>query len=195
MFTGIITDIGKVKTVDESSKDLIISVQTRYNIEKINIGASIACNGVCLTVVKKTADELYFQISNETIRCSNFANISLDAPINLEKSLCIGDELSGHIVLGHIDSTTKILDVGREGDSYKFIFEIPSGYTNFIVPKGSITLNGVALTVNDVSPNSFSVNIIPHTWQNTTFQSCKKGDIINLEVDSIARYVNGRIST
>ncbi|NOR62637.1 MAG: riboflavin synthase [Rhodobacteraceae bacterium] len=192
MFTGIITDIGEVSKV-EMRGDLHVRVSTRYDMESVDLGASIACNGICLTVVAKGAGWFDVDISAESIGKTNIMQGNVAWPVgtrlNLERALKLGDELGGHIVSGHVDGVAKVVSVQDEGESTRFVFEAPSALARFIAPKGSVALNGTSLTVNDVEGCQFGVNIIPHTKAHTTWGVVKAGDVINLEIDTLARYV------
>jgi len=192
MFTGIITDIGEVSKV-EMRGDLHARVSTRYDMESVDLGASIACNGICLTVVAKGAGWFDVDISAESIAKTNIMQGNVAWPVgtklNLERALKLGDELGGHIVSGHVDGVAKVISVLDEGESTRFVFEAPDALARFIAPKGSVALNGTSLTVNDVEGCQFGVNIIPHTKAHTTWGIVKTGDLINLEIDTLARYV------
>lgn len=195
MFTGIITHLGAIEALDKNSKkDLLLKISAPKNqIERqLQIGCSIACNGVCLTLIeKKTLGAKFifsFQASQETCQKTTLANWQIGNLINLEFALRMGDELGGHMVLGHIDSTCKITAIKRIKDSHQFTFLAPKNLIKFIAPKGSITLNGVSLTINDVKDNYFDANLIWHTLENTAFKQAKIGDKINLEIDAMARY-------
>lgn len=190
MFTGIITDIGQIESISNQEGDLIIEVSCSYDIDSIDIGASIAHNGVCLTVIEKKVNSYLVQISAETIEKSNFDNLQIGDKFNLERALKIGDELGGHMVLGHVDCVCVVNAIERVGESYKIDFVVDNAWKKFISPKGSVTLNGTSLTINEVKDNVFSVNIIPHTWSETIFAYIEIGDKVNLEVDTIARYVD-----
>lgn len=194
MFTGIITDIGKVLSV-EAEGDIRARIACRYEAENIDLGASIACDGVCLTVVARGQEDgtnwFDVEISAETVASSNIPadGWPVGTGINLERALRVGDELGGHIVLGHVDGVAEITSIQEEGDSTRIQFRAPSDLARFIAPKGSVTLNGTSLTVNEVEGDIFGVNLIPHTKQVTTWGAVKMGDRINLEIDSLARYV------
>jgi riboflavin synthase len=154
------------------------------------IGCSIACDGICLTLIKREANRLFFQASPETLNKTNIKNWKIGDKINLEFALRIGDELGGHLVAGHIDNISKVLKIESvNNDSWLFEIELPKDLKKFITPKGSVVLNGVSLTVNEVLQDSFSVNIIKHTFDNTNFSDLKVADYLNLEVDLIARYL------
>ena len=192
MFTGIITDIGIITHVEERG-DLRVSVQTGYDTTGIAIGASVANSGVCLTVVSKTANSISFDVSAETLRCTASGMWSQGARLNLERALKVGDELGGHIVTGHVDAVGQIAAITAEGDSKRFTFQMPASVAPYVAPKGSICLNGASLTVNEVSDDDlghwFTVNIIPHTAEWTTFGTAKVGDEVNIEIDVLARYL------
>ncbi|OYW14548.1 MAG: riboflavin synthase [Sphingomonadales bacterium 32-65-25] len=192
MFTGIITDIGIIIHVEERG-DLRVTVQTGYDTSGIAIGASVANSGVCLTVVSKTANSISFDVSAETLRCTASGMWSQGARLNLERALKVGDELGGHIVTGHVDAVGQIAAITAEGDSKRFTFQMPASVAPYVAPKGSICLNGASLTVNEVSDDDlghwFTVNIIPHTAEWTTFGTAKAGDEVNIEIDVLARYL------
>ncbi|WP_102222978.1 riboflavin synthase [Acidimangrovimonas sediminis] len=193
MFTGIITDQGRVLQVEKRG-DLRARIATAYDLATIDIGASIACDGVCLTVIALgETPEPWFdvEISAETVSKTNIGHNGWQAGqvLNLERALKVGDELGGHIVSGHVDGVAEIVGMEEEGDSTRFTFRAPEAFARFIAPKGSIALNGTSLTVNEVSGRDFGVNIIPHTKQVTTWGTAAQGDMVNLEVDTMARYV------
>jgi riboflavin synthase len=191
MFTGIVTDIGRIVTTALQG-DLRARVATRYDVAGIDIGASIACDGVCLTVVDLGSQpENWFdvQISAETLSKTNLEDWKPGKRVNLERALKVGDELGGHIVSGHVDGLAKVVSVREEGGSVRVTFRAPEGLAKFIAPKGSVALNGTSLTVNEVQGAEFGVNLIPHTQQVTTWGEVAVGDRANLEVDTMARYV------
>ncbi len=192
MFTGIITDIGSVKSVEKRG-DTRFAIRTRYEADGINIGASICCSGACLTVIEKgrDGDAYWFAVdaSAETLSKTTLGDWNTGTPINLERALKVGDELGGHIVSGHVDGVGSVVASTPEGDSVRWVFETPDAIAPFVAPKGSIAVNGVSLTVNEVEGNRFGVNIIPHTAEHTTFGTLAVGDKVNLEVDPLARYV------
>lgn len=190
MFTGIITDIGEVRSVDRRG-DLLARIGTSYDTETIDLGASIACDGVCLTVVETGPDWFDVEISAETVSKTNVSHNTW-APghrINLERALKVGDELGGHIVSGHVDGVAELIDLKDEGDSTRATFRAPEALAKYIAPKGSVALNGTSLTVNEVDGAEFGINMIPHTKTVTTWGDAKVGDKINLEIDTLARYV------
>lgn len=188
MFTGLITDIGEVRSVDRSG-DTRFVVGTGYDLTQIEIGASIAHSGACLTVVEKGADWFVVDVSKETLDCTTLGGWQQGRRINLERALCLGAELGGHLVQGHVDGVATVTERRPDGDSIRFSFEAPAELARFIARKGSIALDGISLTVNEVDGTSFGVNIIPHTAEHTTLGSTQVGDKVNLEVDLLARYV------
>ncbi|MDH5452699.1 MAG: riboflavin synthase [Paracoccaceae bacterium] len=193
MFTGIITDIGEVVSLEQQG-DLRARIATAYPVGEIDIGASIACDGVCLTVIGTGSEPRGWfdvQISAETVSKTNIGRNGwmVGKRVNLERALKLGDELGGHIVSGHVDGVAEIVGKLDEGDSTRFTFRAPEALAGFIAQKGSVALNGTSLTVNEVTGAEFGVNIIPHTKEATTWGSAKVGDIVNLEIDTLARYV------
>ncbi|MBU6141013.1 MAG: riboflavin synthase [Proteobacteria bacterium] len=191
MFTGIITHQGKVEELKQNSKkDLLLKIFVAKKINrKLTIGCSIACNGICLTLISQQKNTLSFQASKETCDKTTLAKWKIGQEINLEFALRAGDELGGHLVSGHVDATAKIKKIESVKDSKKFTFEAPKDLMKFIASKGSVTLDGISLTVNEVTKNLFCVNLIPHTIANTAFKNAAVGDLVNLEIDTIARYV------
>ncbi|WP_292289599.1 riboflavin synthase [Marivita sp.] len=188
MFTGIVTDIGDIRNLERRG-DLRARIGTRYDTRSIDIGASIACAGVCLTVVQLGPDWFEVEISAETLDKTNVGGWSVGDRVNLERALKVGDELGGHIVSGHIDGLATIVEMRPEGDSVRYTFDAPHALARFIAPKGSVALDGTSLTVNEVDGTRFGVNIIPHTQEVTTWGGSKAGDKVNLEIDTLARYV------
>lgn len=188
MFTGIITDIGRIRTL-ENRGDLRARIETGYDTAGIEIGASIACDGVCLTAVALGGDWFDVDISAETVSKTNIGDWREGGRINLERALKVGDELGGHIVSGHVDGVAEVVAMRDEGDSTRVTFRAPEDLARFIAPKGSVALNGTSLTVNEVAGRDFGVNLIPHTQEVTTWGLVKQGDRINLEIDTLARYV------
>ena len=191
MFTGIITDIGTVLELEQRG-DLRARIGTVYDVDGIDLGASIACNGVCLTVIALGRDpQNWFdvEISAETVGATNVGAWSQGTRLNLERALKVGDELGGHIVSGHVDGVAEIIKVKDEGDSTRVTFRAPGDLAKFIAPKGSVALNGTSLTVNEVDGTDFGINFIPHTKAETTWGDVSEGDAINLEIDTMARYV------
>ena len=191
MFTGIVTDIGKILVLEQRG-DLRARIGTGYDIGGIDIGASIACNGVCLTVIALGRDpQNWFdvEISAETVGATNVGGWQVGSRLNLERALKVGDELGGHIVSGHVDGVAKVVGMRNEGDSTRVTFRAPDALARFIAPKGSVALNGTSLTVNEVDRTDFGINFIPHTKTATTWGDVALGDQINLEIDTMARYV------
>ena len=188
MFTGLISDVGVVRSVSGSG-DTRFVIGANYDMSTVAIGASIACDGACLTVVEKDADSFAVDVSAETLSCTTLGGWTANRRVNLERSLRIGEELGGHLVLGHVDGVAEVIDRRADGDSIRFEFEAPADCARFIAQKGSVTLNGASLTVNEVDGARFDVNIIPHTATVTTFGALQAGDRVNLEVDLLARYV------
>jgi riboflavin synthase len=188
MFTGIITDIGTIRSVKQRG-DLRIEIATGYDVTSVDMGASIACDGVCLTVVEKTSDSFCVDVSAESAGLTNIFEWKTDRPVNLERALKVGDELGGHIVSGHVDGVAEIVALRDEGDSTRVTLRAPDALAKFIAPKGSVALNGTSLTVNEVNGTDFGINFIPHTKAVTTWGSAAVGDRVNLEIDTLARYV------
>ena len=188
MFTGIITDIGSVKAISGEG-DVRFDINTTFVMDDVAIGASIACAGVCLTVIEKGQGWFAVQASDETLQKATLKVWQVDTKINLERALKLGDELGGHIVSGHVDGVAHVVSTQAIGDSIKINFEAPRDLAAFIAQKGSATIDGVSLTVNDVNDCNFSVNIIPHTQSETTLGKLIEGDRVNLEIDVLARYV------
>ncbi len=188
MFTGLIADIGKVRQVERTA-DTRFVIETKFDMAAVEMGASIACCGTCLTVVDKGEGWFAVDVSAETLACTTLGTWEAGRAINLEPSLRLGAELGGHLVQGHIDGVARVLDRRTDGDSLRFEFAAPEELSRFIARKGSVALDGVSLTVNDVDGTRFGVNIIPHTAQHTTFGLLQQGDEVNLEVDLLARYV------
>jgi riboflavin synthase len=191
MFTGIVTDVGQVLDIAQDG-DLRVRIGTGYDVGGIDIGASIACEGVCLTVVALgSTPRNWFdvQVSGETVGKTNLGGWRVGTPVNLERALKVGDELGGHIVSGHVDGLAEVMSVMPDGASVRVTFRAPHALAGFIAPKGSVALNGTSLTVNAVDGTDFGVNFIPHTQSVTTWGSVAVGDMCNLEIDTMARYV------
>lgn len=191
MFTGLVSHLGTVSAIDTNT-ELTIRIHEKEIPSTIGIGNSISCNGICLTVVDtNTKGDPWFavQASKETQDKTNIIHWKVGTPVNLERPLRVGDELGGHIVLGHVDGVVKIKEIKPVGDSQCFTFENNSQLHPFLPPKGSVSINGVSLTINDVSQEQFNVNLIPHTQKVTGFHFSQVGDLVNIEIDPIARYV------
>lgn len=193
MFTGIITDVGSIESV-ETRGDTRVVVQTAYDTSTVDLGASIACSGVCLTVVDKGPGWFAVDVSGETISRTAQGQWSAGRKLNLERAMKLGEELGGHIVTGHVDGIAEISEIRADGDSKRIAFRVPSDLAPFIAPKGSITVDGVSLTVNEVADEadgstSFTVNLIPHTQAVTTLGALEQGQAVNIEIDVLARYL------
>ncbi len=188
MFTGIITDIGKVRELEKRG-DLRARIETSYNTAGIDLGASIASDGVCLTVIELGDDWYDVEISAETVSKTNLGDWAVGRRVNLERALKVGDELGGHIVSGHVDGVAEVVAMRDDGDSTRVTLRAPKELARFIAPKGSVALNGTSLTVNEVADCEFGINFIPHTKDATTWGDVTVGQRINLEIDTLARYV------
>jgi riboflavin synthase len=188
LFTGIITDIGTVREIRPGG-DTTFVIETNLDLGDLALGASVACSGVCLTAIEHGVNWFALQVSAETLSRSTLGEWRVGSRINLERALKAGDELGGHIVSGHVDAVAEIVERRQDGDSERFAFRVPDAFARAVAPKGSVALNGVSLTVNEVQGNRFGVNLIPHTLAHTTFGAAKVGDRVNFEVDMLARYV------
>ncbi|MFT4077181.1 MAG: riboflavin synthase [Asticcacaulis sp.] len=188
MFTGIISSMGTVETLIKSDAGVRLTMRVDFDLDDVEIGASISHAGCCLTVVSKQGRSYDLDVSNETLNLTNLGQWQEGSKVNIERALKIGDELGGHIVSGHVDGLAKLISVKQDGDSYRLTFEAPAPLHRFIAPKGSVALDGISLTVNEVEGQTFGVNIIPHTWLHTTLSKTTVGDSVNLEVDRLARY-------
>lgn len=190
MFTGIIRALGRLDTVTETDgQDMVISISTELPVQNWKIGDSIACSGVCLTVIEKSGNVFKVQVSRETQERTTIPEWKQGQTINLEESLRMGDDLGGHLVTGHVDGVGKVESIVPDGSSHRVIFSVPQALAPFVAQKGSVAIDGISLTVNAVDANRFSVNIIPHTWDVTTFGGLKPGSMVNVEVDLFARYI------
>ena len=188
MFTGIVSDLGTLRSM-EGSDILRLEIETSYDLDSVDIGASVSCSGACLTVVEKGNNWFAFEVSRETLSKTTMGEWRPGRKINLERALKLGDELGGHLVSGHVDAVGQVVRKERDGESWRFSFAAPDALSAFIAEKGSIVVDGVSLTVNEVDDNVFGVNIIPHTTAVTTFGSLEKGERVNLEIDMLARYL------
>lgn len=189
MFTGIVTDLGTVRAVTKAG-DTRFELGTAYDTDTVAIGASIACSGVCLTVIDKGPGWFAVEASAETLTCTTLGEWRPGSPVNLERPLTAGAEMGGHIVSGHVDGVARVVDRVPEGDSFRFVLEAPAALRKYIAPKGSVALDGISMTVNEVEDGRFGVNVIPHTQKMTTFGALEPGGRMNLEVDMLARYVD-----
>lgn len=197
MFTGIVTDIGRVASI-RADGDTVLTIETAFAPEEIALGASIACSGVCLTVTEKGQDggRNWFRVaaSAETLSKTTLAGWRVGSRINLERALRLGDELGGHLMLGHVDGIARLVTVTPEGDSHRLVLQAPADLARYVAPKGSVCLDGISLTVNAVEdmPDGvarFGINIVGHTWTHTTLADRRPGDGLNMEIDVLARYV------
>ncbi len=189
MFTGLVKDTGEILRI-EGSGEVTVEILPSSNCFPLEVGASISCSGICLTVVSITEDHTFTAtLSEETMRITAAGTWMVGRRLNLESSLKVGDEMGGHVVSGHIDGIAKAIAAKKSGNSTVWEFEMPLKLTRFVAPKGSITLDGVSLTVNSIHGNRFTANIIPHTAGTTHFSTLKSGDLLNLEIDMVARYV------
>lgn len=195
MFTGIINDIGTIQEREERGRDLRFTISTAYDSKTIDLGASISCSGICLTVTKAGKNSAFgdwfsVDVSQETISRTTSVSWQAGTEINLERALKMGDELGGHLVSGHVDGVGKVENIEKSGDCLVITLGVPDDLMPFMAEKGSITVNGISLTINFISKNSLNLNIVPHTLCATTIKSLQVGDQVNLEIDMIARYVN-----
>lgn len=189
MFTGIVTDIGRVRSVRQTDRDRRYEVETVWDTATIDLGASISHAGCCLTVTEKGEGWFAVEVSGETLSKTRLGDWTEGTRVNLERAAKLGDELGGHIVSGHVDGLGEVISITPEGGSHRIVIEAPAPLHRFIAPKGSITVDGVSLTVNGVQERRFDLNIIPHTWDATTLGGLKVGDKVNLEIDMLARYL------
>lgn len=189
MFTGIVTDVGRVRCVRETNRDRRYEIETAFDLSTIDLGASISHAGCCLTVVEKGDSWFAVEVSAETLSLTTLGAWDEGAPVNLERAARLGDEMGGHIVSGHVDGVGEVLSVEPEGGSHRVRIRAPRPLHRLIAPKGSIAVEGVSLTVNEVEDDVFGLNIIPHTWDVTTLGRLKPGSRVNLEIDMLARYL------
>ena len=189
MFTGIVTDVGRVHAVRDTDRDRRFEIETTYDLATVEIGASISHAGCCLTVVDKGPGWFAVEVSGETLAMSTLDEWAEGRPVNLERAARVGDELGGHIVSGHVDGVGEVLSIESEGGSHRVRIRVPRPLHRYVAPKGSITVEGVSLTVNEVEDDVFGVNLIPHTWEVTTLDALAAGARVNLEIDMLARYL------
>jgi riboflavin synthase len=190
MFTGIVTDLGEVRRVTRGQgQETRFEIRTTYDVADIAVGASIAHNGVCLTIVETGDDWYAVEVSAESVSKTTMGAWNQGGRINLERAMKVGDELGGHIVSGHVDGVARVVSITDENQSKRFVFEAPENLAKFVAPKGSVALDGVSLTVNEVDGRRFGINVIPHTQSVTTFGLLREGDAVNMEIDMLARYV------
>ena len=188
MFTGIVTAMGTIVSVTDRG-DRILRVATDWDCTTLSIGASVAHSGICLTVLSTTSDDSEVAASAETMRVTTLGDWQPGERVNLERALRVGDELGGHIVSGHVDGLAEIISIEPVGDSHCVWLRAPEGLGRFVAAKGSVALDGVSLTVNEVRGREFSINVIDHTWAVTTLGTVRKGQVVNMEIDMLARYV------
>lgn len=190
MFTGIIAAIGKLYKKLNLRGDVRITIHVGdWDIQDVKLGDSIAINGVCLTVVEQDGQTLAFDVSTETLACTSLGHLSEDSPVNLEKAMGVHERFGGHIVTGHVDGLGKVVSIETDARSTRVVIEVPADLAKYIAAKGSVCVDGVSLTVNEVDGEQFGVCIIPHTWGHTIFYSYQVGQEVNIEVDLMARYV------
>ena len=189
MFTGLVTDLGEIAAVTLTDGGVRLEINTAYDTSTVDVGASIACNGCCLTAVEMAASKFSVDVSRESLDRTTLRGWKAGRRINLERALKLGDEMGGHLVSGHVDCTAEVSERKADGDCFMFTFTIPAEFSRFIAKKGSVVIDGVSLTVNEVGEEAFSVNIIPHTYSVTTFGFLDVGDAVNIEIDMLARYV------
>ncbi len=189
MFTGIVTDIGRVRAVTETNRDRRYEIETVWDVSGIDMGASISHAGCCLTVVEKNDGWFAVEVSDETLAKTTLGGWKTGDPVNLERAAKLGDEMGGHVVSGHVDGLGTVVSIEPIGGSHRVVVEVPAPLHRYIAAKGSITVDGVSLTVNAVDGQTFDLNIIPHTWEATTLGRLQPGDAVNLEIDMLARYL------
>ena len=189
MFTGIVTDVGRVRAVRDTNRDRRFEIETGFDLATLDIGASVSHAGCCLTIVEKGADWFAVEVSGETLSATTLDNWKEGRRVNLERAARVGDELGGHIVSGHVDGVGEVISVESEGGSHRVRIRVPRPLHRYIAPKGSITVEGVSLTVNEVEDDVFGVNLIPHTWEVTSLGRLVAGARVNLEIDMLARYL------
>ena len=189
MFTGIVSDIGRVRAIRDTNRDRRFEIETSYDLTTVDIGASISHAGCCLTVVEKGEGWFAVEVSGETLSLTTLSDWAAGRLVNLERAARVGDELGGHIVSGHVDGIGEVLEIEPEIGSHRVTIRAPAPLHRYIARKGSIAVDGVSLTVNEVEGETFGVNIIPHTWDVTTLGGLKAGSRVNLEIDMLARYL------
>jgi riboflavin synthase len=189
MFTGIVTDVGRVRAVRETNRDLRFEIETRFDLSTVDMGASISHAGCCLTVVEKGEGWFAVEVSGETLAMTSLGDWAEGRPVNLERAARVGDELGGHIVSGHVDGVGEVISIESEGGSHRVRIRAPRPLHRYIAHKGSIAVEGVSLTVNEVEDDVFGINLIPHTWDVTTLGTLEVGSKVNLEIDMLARYL------
>jgi riboflavin synthase len=194
MFTGLVEDVGKIKSLSMSDRSLVLSVTTGLPVRAMKLGASVAVNGACLTVVKKGRADFTVDVSPETLRCTNLEHLRSGSLVNLERPMRLGAELGGHLVTGHVDGVGTVAAIEKKGEFTFFIFQVPAKLTSLLVAKGSVAVDGISLTVNDCGRRRFSVAIIPFTLRHTNLRARRVGDKVNIETDMIGKYVHSFMS-
>jgi riboflavin synthase len=189
MFTGIVTDMGRVRAIADTARDRRFEIETAFDLSTLDLGASVSHAGCCLTIVEKGEGWFAVEVSGETLSKTSLDDWAVGGRVNLERAARVGDELGGHIVSGHVDGVGEVVSVEEEGGSHRVRIRVPRPLHRFIAPKGSITVDGVSLTVNEVEDDVFGVNLIPHTWDVTTLGGLKTGSRVNIEIDMLARYL------
>lgn len=195
MFTGIIEEIGKIKSFKKDSNGATVEVECSLVLEDTKLGDSIAINGVCQTVIELSSNSFKARVSDETLKVTTFENLKSGNIVNLERALTLSSRLGGHIVSGHVDCRGKFTKIEKLTDFYNLEFEIPQEQTKYVVHKGSITINGISLTVAEINQNRFKVAIIPHTFENTNLKALNIGDNVNIETDILGKYVEKMLSS
>jgi len=190
MFTGLIEDTGRVKALRAGDRSLVLTVTTGLPVRAMKLGASVAVNGACLTVVKRGRGDFTVDVSPETLRCTNLERLRAGSLVNLERPMCLGAELGGHLVTGHVDAVAKVAAIEKKGEFTFFSFQAPRQVAALLVPKGSVAVDGISLTVNACSQSGFSVAIIPFTLRHTNLRARRVGDKVNIETDLIGKYVH-----
>ena len=194
MFTGIVSHIGKIENITHPSDwELSVKIENNkhssdFNSDDLLIGASVSCSGICLTLKKRSESILFFDVSDETVSKTNFLEWKVGDFINLEKSLKVGDEIGGHFVYGHVDTTATVKEIEQINGSFKVVFSVNKNFMKYFAPKGSVTIDGVSLTINEIKDKTFAVNIVPFTWDNTSFKNYILDTIVNVEIDILAWY-------
>jgi len=189
MFTGIVTDVGRVRAVAQTNRDMRFEIETAFDVDTLDIGASVSHAGCCLTIVDKAPGWFAVEVSNETLSLTTLSDWQVGRRVNLERAARVGDELGGHIVSGHVDGVGEVISVASEGGSHRVDIRVPRPLHRLVAAKGSITVDGVSLTVNTIEDDVFGVNLIPHTWDVTTLGGLAVGVRVNLEIDMLARYL------
>ncbi len=194
MFTGLIEEVGKVKNIVRKSSGLRLTIETKEIHRETKVGDSVSVNGACLTVEETNGNELVFFVSGETLKRTNLKLLRVNDWVNLERALRLGDRIGGHLVQGHVDATTKILRIRKTGEEFVFSFQTPKDFHRFMVEKGSVAIDGISLTITNVTQTTFSVTVVPHTFENTNLKFRKVGDTVNVEFDLIGKYLEKLIN-